>query len=94
MLKLPADEMTNCVQKLYKPFTVEQISDKIGQLLRPEGINAEVKFIYQSIENLHRACPNHLGDWYFTGDYPTPGGNKVANQSLVNYIEGNNERAY
>lgn len=94
MLKLPADEMTNCVQKLYKPFTVEQISDKIGQLLRPEGLNAEVKFIYQSIENLHRACPNHLGDWYFTGDYPTPGGNKVANQSLVNYIEGNNERAY
>jgi amidophosphoribosyltransferase len=94
MLKLPADEMTNCVQKLYKPFTADQISKKISELLRPEGLNAEVTFIFQTIEDLHCACPKHLGDWYFTGDYPTPGGNKVVNQSLVNYIEGNNERAY
>ena len=94
MLKLPADEMTNCVQRLYKPFTAEQISDKIGELLTPNTIKAEVKFIYQSIEDLHRSCPNHLGDWYFTGDYPTPGGNRVVNQALVNFVQGNNARAY
>ncbi|MFA7230597.1 MAG: hypothetical protein WC071_04955, partial [Victivallaceae bacterium] len=93
-LKLPMEDMTNCVKRVYEPFTAEQISDKICQLLTPPGINAEVKFIYQTIEDLHLACPNHLGDWYFTGDYPTPGGNKVVNQSFVNYIEGNNNRAY
>ncbi len=93
-LKLPADEMTNCVQRIYKHFTAEQISEKIGELLTPNTVKAEVKFIYQSIEDLHRSCPNHLGDWYFTGDYPTPGGNRVVNQALVNFVQGNNARAY
>ena len=93
-LKLPMKEMTNVVKKIYDPFTAEEISAKIGELLTASTIKAEVQFIYQTIEDLHAACPNHLGDWYFTGDYPTPGGNKVVNQAYVNYIEGNSERAY
>jgi amidophosphoribosyltransferase len=93
-LKLPMEEMTNCVKKIYAPFSADEISAKIGELLKPEGINAEVEFIYQTIEDLHKACPDHTGDWYFTGDYPTSGGNKVVNQSFVNYIEGNDARAY
>ena len=76
------------------PFTPEEISDKIAKLLTPPEIKAEVKIVYQSIENLHKACPNHLGDWYFTGNYPTPGGNKVVNKAFINYVEGSNERAY
>jgi amidophosphoribosyltransferase len=87
-------QMTNAVKKIYTPFSAEEISDKIGELLTAETIRAEVKFIYQKIEDLHAACPDHTGDWYFTGDYPTPGGYKVVNQSFVNYIEGNNQRAY
>jgi amidophosphoribosyltransferase len=93
-LKLPMEEMTNCVKKIYAPFSADEISAKIGELLKPEGIKAEVEFIYQTIEDLHIACPDHTGDWYFTGDYPTSGGNKVVNQSFVNYIEGNDARAY
>ena len=93
-LKLPMQEMTNVVKKIYDPFTAEEISAKIGELLTSSTIKAEVTFIYQTIEDLHAACPNHLGDWYFTGDYPTPGGNKVVNQAYVNYIDGNNSRAY
>jgi amidophosphoribosyltransferase len=88
------EEMTNCVKKIYAPFSADEISAKIGELLKPEGIKAEVEFIYQTIEDLHIACPDHTGDWYFTGDYPTSGGNKVVNQSFVNYIEGNDARAY
>jgi amidophosphoribosyltransferase len=84
----------NYVKDLYSPFTPEEISDKISQLLRPEGVSAEVKIIYQSLEGLHEACPDHTGDWYFSGDYPTPGGNKVVNKAFINYYEGNNERAY
>ena len=91
---LKKEEIENYVKNIYKPFTAEQISDKIAELLRPESINADVKIVYQTIENLHKACPNHLGDWYFTGDYPTPGGNKVVNKAFINYIEGSNERAY
>ena len=68
--------------------------EKIAELLRPDGINAEVEIIYQSIEGLHNACPNNKGDWYFTGNYPTPGGNKVVNKSFINYMEGKNVRAY
>jgi amidophosphoribosyltransferase len=93
-LKLPMKEMENVVKKIYAPFTAEEISAKIGQLLTASTIKAEVTFIYQTIEDLHAACPDHTGDWYFTGDYPTPGGNKVVNQAYVNYIDGNSARAY
>lgn len=84
----------NYVKAFYKPFTAGQISDKIAQLLRNSSIKAEVKIIYQTIENLHEACPKNLGDWYFTGDYPTPGGNIVANRAFINFYEGNKGRAY
>lgn len=93
-LNVPKEQVRNYVKDLYDPFTAEEISDKISQLLRPEGVSAEVKIIYQSLEGLHEACPGHTGDWYFSGDYPTPGGNKVVNKAFVNYYEGNNERAY
>lgn len=91
---LPKEEITNYVKLLFKPFTPEQISAKISELLKTDGIKAEVEIIYQSIENLHTACPKHTGDWYFTGDYPTPGGNKVVNTAFINFIEGNDKRAY
>ncbi len=91
---LPKEEIVNFVKLIYKPFTAEDISDKISRMLKTSEISAEVKIIYQSIENLHIAVPNDKGDWYFTGDYPTPGGNKVVNTSFINYIEGNNKRAY
>ena len=91
---LPKEEMVNHVQDIYKPFTAEEISVKISELLTPKGINAQVEIIYQSISDLHDSCPNHLGDWYFTGNYPTPGGTKVVNKAFINYMEGNNERAY
>jgi len=84
----------NHVKAIYKPFSADQISKKIGQLLRPQDIKAEVSIIYQTIEDLHLACPQHKGDWYFTGNYPTPGGNRVVNKSFINYVEGRNERAY
>ncbi len=93
-LKLPKEEQYNVVKDIYSPFTAIQISEKISELLTPSNINAEVEIIYQSIENLHEAIPNDTGDWYFTGDYPTPGGFRVVNQAFVNYIEGRNERAY
>jgi amidophosphoribosyltransferase len=90
----PKEEMVNWVKLIYEPFTYEQISDKVGELLRTKEIKAQVKVVYQTIENLHKACPDNLGDWYFTGDYPTPGGNKVVSRSFVNFIEGKNQRAY
>ncbi len=92
--ELPAAEITNVVKEIYKPFTAEQISEKIAELLCPDEVKAEVQIIYQSIEGLHNACPDNTGDWYFTGNYPTPGGNKVANRSFINYMEGKNVRAY
>jgi amidophosphoribosyltransferase len=88
------EDMVNYVKLIYKPFTPEQISKKIAELVRPNEMRAELEIIFNSIENLHRACPDNLGDWYFTGDYPTPGGNKVVNSSFINYIEGVNTRAY
>ena len=91
---LSKEEVVNYVQEVYKPFTADQISKKIAELLTPQDMQAEVEIIYQSIENLHASCPNHLGDWYFTGNYPTPGGNKVVNKAFINYMEGKNERAY
>jgi amidophosphoribosyltransferase len=71
-----------------------EVSDKIAELLNPNDIKAEVKIIFQSVSNLHIACPKNLGDWYFTGDYPTPGGNRVVNRAFINFYEGNNARAY
>ena len=91
---LPKEKMINYVQEIYKPFTADEISKKISKLLTPEGTKAEVEIIYQSIEDLHASCPNHQGDWYFTGNYPTPGGNKVVNTAFINFMEGNNKRAY
>ena len=91
---LPKEQIINVVKEIYAPFTDEQVSDKIAEMLTPEGINAEVHIVYQTVENLHKACPDNLGDWYFTGDYPTPGGNKVVNRAFINFIEGRNERAY
>lgn len=93
-IALPKEEVVNVVKEIYAPFTDEQISKKIAQLLTPESIKAEVDIIFQSVENLHKACPNHLGDWYFTGNYPTPGGNKVVNKAFMNWKENKNERAY
>ena len=91
---LSKEEMVNYVREIYKPFTAEQVSAKIAELLKPEDCGAEVEIIYQSIEDLHKACPNDLGDWYFTGNYPTPGGNRVVNSSFINFVEGNSKRAY
>lgn len=88
------NEAVNHVKEFYQPFSPEQISDKMVEMIITPEITAEVKIIFQTIENLHASCPNHLGDWYFTGDYPTPGGNRVANRAFVNFYEGNKERAY
>lgn len=93
-LALPMDEQINVVKEIYAAFKMEEISDKVAQLVTPPDCKAEVKVIFQSIEGLHIACPNHSGDWYFSGDYPTPGGNRVVNKSYQYYFEGNNERAY
>ena len=93
-IKLPKEEMQNYVKEIYSPFTAKQISSKISSILTPKDINSEVEIIYQSIEDLHVSCPNHIGDWYFTGDYPTPGGNKVVTKAFINFIEGNKARAY
>jgi len=87
-------DVVNYVTEFYAPFTVEEISAKIGELLTGPEIKAEVEIVYQTIENLHLACPENLGDWYFTGEYPTPGGNRVVNRAFVNFFEGKNERAY
>jgi amidophosphoribosyltransferase len=92
--KLPKEHIKNYVKEVYAPFTEQEISDKIAQLLKHESVQADVKIIFQSIESLHQACPGHLGDWYFSGDYPTPGGNKVVNKAFINYMEGVNVRAY
>lgn len=91
---LPKEEVVNFVKDIYRPFTADQLSGKISQLVTPVGCKAEVQLVFQTIEDLHQAIPNHTGDWYFTGNYPTPGGNKVVNRSFINYIEGRNERAY
>ncbi|HZG01589.1 MAG TPA: amidophosphoribosyltransferase [Chitinophagales bacterium] len=93
-LELEDSEMANEVKAIYAPFTAEEIADKCAELLTEPSVNAEVKIIFQSIENLHDACPSHRGDWYFTGNYPTPGGNRVVNKAFVNYMEGVDARAY
>ncbi|MFD1615937.1 amidophosphoribosyltransferase [Gelatiniphilus marinus] len=92
--ELDDKDVKNFVKEIYEPFTEEEISDKAAVLLSDESIKAEVKIIFQTVENLHQACPEHLGDWYFTGNYPTVGGNRVVNRAFINFFEGNNERAY
>jgi len=94
MVGRPLAEQENVVKDIYKPFSAQQVSDKIAELLTPEDLGVEVKLVFQSIEGLHAACPDHKGDWYFTGDYPTPGGNRVVNRAFINYREGKNVRAY
>ena len=92
--KLPRVQQKNAVRTIYASFTPEEISAKISEMLTPPSITTHVEIIYQTIENLHAACPNNTGDWYFTGNYPTPGGNKVVNKAFINWKEGSNERAY
>mgnify|MGYP003533307765 FL=1 len=86
--------MENLVKEIYSSFTTEEISDKIAQIVTPPNTIPEIKVIYQTIEGLHESCPDHTGDWYFTGNYPTKGGNRVVLKAFVNFIEGINERAY
>ena len=93
-LLLPKEEIVNHVKDIYRPFKQQEISNQIAKIITPKGTVAEVEVIYQTLDNLHIACPNHSGDWYFSGNYPTPGGNKVVNKAFVNWKEGNNQRAY
>jgi amidophosphoribosyltransferase len=93
-VQLPKEQVKNVVKNIYASFTDQEVSAKIAQMLTPKDMQAEVEIIYQSVENLHIACPGHTGDWYFTGDYPTPGGNKVVNRAFINWMEKRNERAY
>jgi len=92
--KLPKEDVKNYVKEIYAMFTDQQISDRIAKIITPKNVNCEVQVIYQTLDNLHIACPDNLGDWYFSGDYPTPGGNKVVNRAFVNWMEGKNQRAY
>jgi amidophosphoribosyltransferase len=93
-LSQPKEEVENYVKAIYEPFTDQQISDRIAKIITPKNTQAEVQVIYQTLDNLHTACPDHLGDWYFSGNYPTPGGNKVVNRAFSNWMEGKNQRAY
>ena len=86
-LQKPKEEIHNCVREVYAPFTVEEINNKIVEMLRPANMQAPIELVFQSIEGLHEACPNHPGDWYFTGHYPTPGGNRLVNQAFINYVD-------
>ena len=94
MEHLPSDKVHNAVKKIYEQFTDEELAAQVSKIVKAPQIRAEVEVIYQTVDNLHAACPHNIGDWYFTGDYPTPGGNKVANKAFVNYMEGRDERAY
>ncbi len=91
---LPKDEVPNYVQDIYAAFSYEEVSEEISRLLTPQGVDCKVRIIFQKLEDLHMACPGHKGDWYFSGDYPTPGGRKVVNKAFINFYEGRNERAY
>ena len=93
-VELPKEQQKNMVQQIYAPFTDDEVSAQISKMLTPPGLKTEVEIIYQTVDNLHLACPNNKGDWYFTGNYPTPGGNKVVNKAFINWKEGKNERAY
>jgi amidophosphoribosyltransferase len=94
MEALPKNKQHNCVQEIFSAFSADEISAKVAQLVTPEKTEAQVEVIFQTIEGLHNACPEHTGDWYFTGNYPTPGGHRVVNRAFINYMEGRNERAY
>jgi len=91
---LPKEEVTNYVQAIYEPFTDQEVSDRIAKIITPKDLNCTVEVLYQTLDNLHKACPGHSGDWYFSGNYPTPGGNKVVNRAFVNWMEGKNQRGY
>ena len=91
---LPKESYVNYIKEIYAPFTYEEVSDKIAAMVRNASVKAEVKLVFQKIENLHLACPGNTGDWYFSGNYPTPGGNKVVNTAFINWVEGCNERSY
>lgn len=93
-LELPKEKVVNHVKRIYEPFSVEEISNKIAKIVKPKAVNAGVKVIYQGLEGLKNACKQHHGDWYFSGNYPTPGGNKVVNKAFINFVEGIDERAY
>ena len=93
-MKKPDAQAINVVNALYEEFSTDQLSKKIAELVKEDGIRSEVDVIFQDVEKLHQACPKNLGDWYFTGDYPTPGGNRVANQAFINFMEGKKQRAY
>lgn len=93
-VSLDKEQVPNYVKAIYEPFTDEEISARIAKIISPPDIKADVQVIYQTLDNLHKACPGHLGDWYFSGDYPTPGGNKVVNRAYMNWVEGKNQRAY
>ena len=93
-LQIEDKDVKNYVKELYEEFTDDQISDKISEMICEKDTKAQVKTIFQSVENLNLACPKNLGDWYFTGNYPTVGGNRVVNKAFINFYEGNNERAY
>jgi len=84
----------NYVKELYAPFSYDQISQKIGEIVKPKKMKAALEVVFQTVEGLHKACPDHLGDWYFTGDYPTKGGNKVVNTAFINFMRGVEVRAY
>lgn len=85
---LPKEQVVNFVKEIYAPFTQEEVSEQIAKMLTPDDVDCPVELVYQTVEGLHKACPNHTGDWYFTGDYPTPGGNRLVNQAFINYYEG------
>jgi amidophosphoribosyltransferase len=93
-LELPKEENVNRVKAIYAPFSADEISEEVSLLLTPKEMKSEVKIVFQTIEGLHASCPDHTGDWYFTGNFPTPGGNKVVNRAFVYYVEGRNDRAY
>ena len=91
---LPKESVPNYVKAIYEPFTDQEISDRIAKIITPKDLKSKVEVIYQTLDNLHKACPDHTGDWYFSGNYPTPGGNKVVNRAFVNWMEGKNQRGY
>ena len=93
-MQQPQQEMVNEVKSLYDLYTDEQIADEVSLLVKDDSVKAEVQIIFQTIDDLHKACPEHLGDWYFSGNYPTSGGNKVVNRAFINYMEGKDVRAY
>jgi amidophosphoribosyltransferase len=90
----PRESFVNYVKEIYAPFTDDQISDKIASMVKNKSVKADVKVVFQTVENLHEACRENSGDWYFTGEYPTPGGNKVVNTAFINWVEGKNQRSY